>query len=649
MAYVNTINAIWVWGNPLDYDPTTVANNCTAGKINIICPVLGHWNSNGTISFDQNQTSMKNWIASVKSKNPNFKVLGNVVAVGCYFPPDTDPDISSVSMRTTIVNNIVNCVNNLGLDGWNEDSECAHLQTNGYSNLLDLWNKMGVALKAIGKISSACVQTWGEYVTTVSKNVVIDYLFPMCYNGSTTGSSLQNCINTELNASNSPVIIGLGQYQTSLSSMISAIDSGISSWNTTKLRGFCIFQYGTMTNSDWTTWNNWPTKNPGVTNPILTSITIAPASISVSLNGTAQLTATCKDQNGSTMVCPTLTWSSTDQSKATVDSTGKITGLATGATNITAKSGTVVSNISTVTITSPSVLTSIALAPATASVNINGIIQLVATCKDQNTNAMTCPMLTWTSNNLSIATVDSTGKVVGIATGSANVTTKAGIITSNPSIITVTQTPPLTGNLLLNPGFELGTTNNPANWKAVTFNGVASNYSFTYPEVGRTGNAVAIQKKVANNTRAYYAQTVVLPESISSFILSGYIKTSNVIVDAHIQIDWYNASGWMAYNQSNVITGTVTNWIPVQVIAPKPSGATYASIDLVLYSTGSDDKAWFDDIYFGDSATKKNFSVSNVAAGGVVTGTGVLAVLDPAGTFTKDQACTEVCRLLGLI
>lgn len=649
MVYVNTINAIWVWGNPLDYDPTVVANNCMAGKINIIIPVLGHWNSNGSISFDQNQASMKTWISTVKSKNPNFEVLGNVVAVGCYFPPDTDPDINSVSMRSTMVNNIVNCVNNLGLDGWNEDSECTHLQTNGYVNLLDLWNRMGVALKAIGKISSACVQTWGEYVTTVSKNVVIDYLFPMCYNGSTTGSSLQNCINTELNASNSPVIVGLGQYQTSLSSMISAIDSGISSWNTSKLRGFCIFEYSTMTNSDWTTWNNWPTKNPGVTNPILTSITIAPASVSVSLNGTAQLTATCKDQNVNTMVCPALTWTSSDQSKATVDSTGKITGLATGTTSVTAKSGSVVSNISIVNITAPPVLTSIVLAPTTASVNISGIIQLAATCKDQNTNAMTCPILTWTSDNLSNVTVDSTGKVTGIATGTANVTAKSGTITSNASIITVTPIPP--GNLLLNPRFENGTINNPANWTAVTSNGVASNYSFTYPEVGRTGKAVAIQKKVANNTRAYYAQVVVLPASISSFILSGYIKTSNVVVDAHIQIDWYNASGWMSYNQSNVVTGTVTNWTPVQIIAPKPSGATSASIDLVLYSTGSTDKAWFDDIYFGDSTTpvEKKFSVSNVAAGSVIVGTGVAAVLDPAGTFTKDQACTEVCRLLGLI
>ncbi len=352
MAYVNTVNAIWVWGNPLSYDPTLLANRCIAGKIDIIIPVLGHWDSNGSISFDQNQTSMKNWISSVKSKNPNFKVLGNVVEVSCYFG-GTGPNLNTQAMRITMVNNIVNCVNTLGLDGFNEDTECAHLQTNGYANLVDLWNRMGVALRNIGKISSACTQCWGEYITTVARNVTIDYLFPMLYgDNGFTGTTLKTYIHDELTNSNSPLIFGLGQWVSppTLTTTLSSVDSIlVSESNTSKLRGFCIFEYSTMKDSDWNIWNNWSTKNPGTT-PILTSIVVAPIAVSINVNSTVQLGAICKDQNGTTMPCPILTWTSSDTSKATVNSTGKVTGIATGVANVTVKYGSITSNVSTVTI-----------------------------------------------------------------------------------------------------------------------------------------------------------------------------------------------------------------------------------------------------------------------------------------------------------
>lgn len=179
----------------------------------------------------------------------------------------------------------------------------------------------------------------------------------------------------------------------------------------------------------------------GSTSSVLTSITISPATASININGTTQLTAICKDQNNNTMACPALTWSSTDSTKATVDTTGKVTGIAIGTANITAKSGSITSNNSTITVSTVApVLTSITISPATASININGTIQLTATCKDQNNNTMTCPTLTWKTSNNTIATVNSTGKVTGIAIGMTNITTASGSITSDISTITVTTT-----------------------------------------------------------------------------------------------------------------------------------------------------------------------------------------------------------------
>ena len=54
---------------------------------------------------------------------------------------------------------------------------------------------------------------------------------------------------------------------------------------------------------------------------------------------------------------------------------------------------------------------------------------------------MTCPTLIWTSDNTSIATVNSSGLITGVSAGTANVTAKSGTVTSNLSTITVTAVP----------------------------------------------------------------------------------------------------------------------------------------------------------------------------------------------------------------
>jgi hypothetical protein len=94
------------------------------------------------------------------------------------------------------------------------------------------------------------------------------------------------------------------------------------------------------------------------------------------------------------------------------------------------------------------ILTSISVLPTTASINVNtaqapsgNTQQLKSTCKDQNGNIMTCPILTWSTNSPSVATVDSSGLVTGISTGTANITASTGGKISNISTITVITAP----------------------------------------------------------------------------------------------------------------------------------------------------------------------------------------------------------------
>jgi hypothetical protein len=113
-----------------------------------------------------------------------------------------------------------------------------------------------------------------------------------------------------------------------------------------------------------------------------------------------------------------------------------------GSLELTGLNAKVNGNSISIGITPPTpILTTIAISPVSTSINPGATQQLTAVCRDQNNNVMACPTLTWTSNNTSIATVNSSGLVTGVATGTANITASAGGKTSNISIITVTSQP----------------------------------------------------------------------------------------------------------------------------------------------------------------------------------------------------------------
>ena len=155
--------------------------------------------------------------------------------------------------------------------------------------------------------------------------------------------------------------------------------------------------------------------------PVFTTITIAPSPASINIGYTQQFTATCLDQNSNPLSCPTLTWTSSNTTVASINSlTGLATGGSAGTTNITCSGGGKTSNISILTVVA--VVGSITISPAPVSLNIGATQQLTAVCKDlTNTNVITCPPLTWYTSNSSIATVSQTGLVTAVAPGTANI------------------------------------------------------------------------------------------------------------------------------------------------------------------------------------------------------------------------------------
>ena len=168
------------------------------------------------------------------------------------------------------------------------------------------------------------------------------------------------------------------------------------------------------------------------------SVTVSPSPASVQQGATVQLTATPKDANGNPLNGRVVTWSSNNTAVARVNGSGLVTGVGAGTATITATSEGQ-SGTSDVTVTLAPVA-SVTVTPSPASVAVGLTVQLTATPKDANGNPLSGRVITWSTDNPSVATVDGSGLVTGAAVGSATITaTSEG--KSGTSSITVTAVP----------------------------------------------------------------------------------------------------------------------------------------------------------------------------------------------------------------
>src|SRR5438034_1080199 len=152
----------------------------------------------------------------------------------------------------------------------------------------------------------------------------------------------------------------------------------------------------------------------------VTAVTVTPSSGTVAIGRTVQLTATPRDASGNPLTGRAIGWSSSDNTIATVNSSGLVTGVVAGAVTITAtsegQSGTASITVSGVPVAS------VTVSPASASVPVGQTVQLSATLRDANGAILTGRPVAWASNNTAAATVTGTGLVSAKVAGSATIT-----------------------------------------------------------------------------------------------------------------------------------------------------------------------------------------------------------------------------------
>jgi len=169
---------------------------------------------------------------------------------------------------------------------------------------------------------------------------------------------------------------------------------------------------------------------------VLVAISVSPAAANVPIGDTKPLTATGVYSDGSTeSLTDSVTWSSSETQYATVSNTagsqGQVTGVATGASTITAtdeSSG--IFGVAAVTVL-PAVLVAITVSPITASVALYGTQQFTAEgiYSDTSTANIT-DSVTWSSSDDGDATISNAAGSQGLATAAA---TGAVVITATDS------------------------------------------------------------------------------------------------------------------------------------------------------------------------------------------------------------------------
>jgi len=181
------------------------------------------------------------------------------------------------------------------------------------------------------------------------------------------------------------------------------------------------------------------------------SVTVSPATATVFVGATTQLSATPKDAAGNVLAGRAVTWTSSNTAIATVSASGLVMGVAAGAVTITATSEGRSGSASVTVANVP--VASVVISPVTAVVLVGATVQLTATLKDAAGNLLSGRSVTWTSSAPAVATVSSTGLVTGVAAGAVTITatsegkTGSAAVTVNPVPVASVSVSPATAGI----------------------------------------------------------------------------------------------------------------------------------------------------------------------------------------------------------
>ena len=162
--------------------------------------------------------------------------------------------------------------------------------------------------------------------------------------------------------------------------------------------------------------------------PVGESVVVSPEKAAIgSVGGTTQLSAVVTDANGAPTTSKTVLWASLDANVASVNASGRVTGVAPGTARIVGGLNAALNDTALVTVAAgTNQPNGISLNPTADTIpTVGGTLRLTATVTMSNGGTLASGTIAWATLDGSIATVNG-GTVTGRASGVARVTATYG-------------------------------------------------------------------------------------------------------------------------------------------------------------------------------------------------------------------------------
>ncbi len=172
--------------------------------------------------------------------------------------------------------------------------------------------------------------------------------------------------------------------------------------------------------------------------PSACSVTVAPAALTLPVNGAATIVGTAFNCDGNTIRNKRVAFSSSNAAVATVTAEGNVIAIAVGTATVSATADGKSASVQ-VTVT-PEQAATVTITPTVLTLRRTNTRQLVAVARNAQQTIITGRSFRWASSNASVVSVDQTGLVTAVAPGTAVITAESDQ-TVGQATINVTEIP----------------------------------------------------------------------------------------------------------------------------------------------------------------------------------------------------------------
>ncbi|MDQ2890432.1 MAG: Ig-like domain-containing protein [Gemmatimonadota bacterium] len=315
------------------------------------------------------------------------------------------------------------------------------------------------------------------------------------------------------------------------------------------------------------------------------SVAVLPATASVTVGASMSLQLVAYDADGHTLTGRAVVWASSAPQIATVDSSGRVTGVAAGTATITGTSEGK-SAASSVTVGLVPVA-AVAVSPGAASLTTGQAAAFTATASDANGNVLSGRLFTWSSANTAIATVSAQGLVTAAGPGTTTITAAAEGKTGSAQIVVtpVAATPvasvavsPPTASVIVGGNVTLSATLRDAN--GATLSGRTVTWSSSAAQVATVSNtgvvtAVATGTATITATSEGKSGTAVVTVQPPPPPAAAVVRVTPSTLSLH-RNQFATLTAQVLDASGNVLTGRTITWSSsnAATVSVTPSGQT---------------------------------------------------------------------------